>query len=98
MKRLVFALALIAGFAGSALAPASAQIYVHIGPPAPRYERVPPRRPGHVWVGGHWGWSGGRYVWIGGYWQTSRPGCTWIPGHWARTWRGNYWVDGHWAC
>lgn len=99
MKRLFLTLALIAGIAGFAAAPSSAQIYVRVGPPAPRHEYMPPRpHPGYVWVGGHWGWSGGRYVWIGGYWQAGRRGCTWVPGHWTRNWRGNYWVNGHWAC
>ncbi len=100
MKRLLLALALIAGIAGfGSSVPASAQIYVRVGPPAPRREYIPPRpRRGDVWVGGHWGWHGGRYAWVGGYWQPGRRGCGWMPGHWAHTWRGNYWVNGHWRC
>lgn len=100
MKRLFLALALVAGTAGLFTAPASAQvgIYVRVGPPAPRYERRPPRpHPGWVWVAGHWGWQG-RWVWTGGYWTAGRRGCAWIPGHWRNSYRGYYWVGGHWRC
>ena len=94
MKRLFLTLALIAGFAGSAFVLAAAQIHIRIGPPAPRYERVPPPRRGYTWQAGYWNWSGGRWVWIGGTWTASRPGCTWIPAHWSN----GYWREGHWRC
>lgn len=85
----------MAGFGFSA--PASAQVYIRIGPPAPRHEYYRPR-PGYTWNGGHWAWRAGRWIWVGGYWVSGRPGCQWIPGHWSRSWRGNYWVPAHWNC
>jgi len=102
VKRLFLALAFISGLSGLTglgLAPASAQIYVRVGPPpAPRREYEPPRpHPGYVWIGGHWAWRG-RWVWTGGYWSGRRRGCGWVPGHWVRTWRGYSWRDGFWRC
>lgn len=95
MKRLFLTLALIAGIAGFAAAPSSAQIYVRVGPPAPRYERMGRRPgPGYTWRAGYWNWSGGRWVWIGGMWIASRPGCFWVPAHWGR----GYYHPGHWRC
>lgn len=94
MKRLLVLLALIAGSAGLFAAPASAQIYVRVGPPAPRYERVPPARPGWYWRAGYWDWAGGRWVWVRGRWLASRSGCVWIPAHW----RNGYFREGHWRC
>ncbi|MGH7736747.1 MAG: YXWGXW repeat-containing protein [Candidatus Tyrphobacter sp.] len=96
MKRILFGLALIAGMAGFGFTPASAQVFVHVrlGPPAPRYERVPRPRRGYIWRAGHYAWSGGRWVWIGGVWIGNRRGCVWVPAHWAR----GYWRDGHWRC
>ena len=95
MKRLLMALALVAGIAGMGFAPASAQISVRIGPPAPRHERMTRRPgPGYTWRAGYWNWYGGRWVWVSGAWITGRPGCVWVPAHWAR----GYWRAGHWRC
>jgi len=47
--------------------PATADIYVRIAPPAPRYEAVPVVRPGWEWAPGYWNWSGRRYVWVKGH-------------------------------
>jgi hypothetical protein len=87
-------------FLGIALAAgaANAQVYVHIGPPAPRVERrPPPPSPRHVWVDGYYRWDGRSYIWAPGYWaQPPRRNARWVPGHWAHRRRGYYWIQGHW--
>lgn len=54
--------------------------------------------PGLVWVGGYWGWYGGRYTWVSGGWH--RPpsaGAAWVGGYWARRPAGGHvWVRGRW--
>jgi hypothetical protein len=73
----------------------SAQIYVRVGPPPPRYEAPPPRPyRGAAWDPGHWRWAGGRYVWVGGHYVRGRG--HWAAGHWAQGPRGWYWVPGRW--
>src|SRR6185436_9403014 len=44
--------------------------------PPPPYAEVVPAIPfaGAVWLGGYWGWSGGRHTWVGGHWDHGRPG------------------------
>lgn len=68
-----------------------------MAPPSPRTE-IRPASPGsgHVWISGHWKWSGGRYVWSTGHWVKARPGRQWVAGHWVK--RGNHWVwiKGRW--
>ncbi len=87
-------------FLGIALAAgaANAQVYVRIGPPAPRVERRPPPPTlRHVWVDGFYRWDGRAYVWAPGYWTVPpRARARWVPGHWAHRRRGYYWIEGHW--
>ena len=73
-------------------------IYVQTAPPPVRRE-VPTARPspGHVWIGGYWGWQNDQHVWIEGQWATPpRPGYAWEPARWRR--HGHRWtfVPGHW--
>ncbi len=81
-----------------AVGSANAQVYVRIGPPAPRREAVSVRPgPRHVWVNGYWRWHHGRYVWVPGYWIVPpRPHAVWVDGRWARQPGGWFWVEGHW--
>lgn len=37
--------------------------------PAPVAVMPPAPAPGYVWVGGYWGFVGGRRVWVPGYWH-----------------------------
>lgn len=63
-----------------------ATYYATVPPPPLRAEAygVAPG-PGYVWVGGYWGWGGGRYVWTRGYWgRPPRPRAVWAPGYWER--------------
>lgn len=73
-------------------------VVVDVAPPAP-YVEVVPAIPfaGAVWVGGYWGWRGGRHAWIGGRWEQPRPGYGWRPHTWVQQggrWhlRGGGWV------
>lgn len=65
-------------------------VVVDTPPPAP-YVEVVPTMPyaGGVWIGGYWGWSGGRHQWVPGHWDHGRPGYRWEPHRWER-------ADGHW--
>ena len=68
-----------------------------VAPPSPRTD-VRSARPGpnHIWIQGHWKWTGARYTWVTGHWVKARPGYVWVPGHWQR--RGPRWayIKGHW--
>lgn len=71
----------------------------NVPPPAPYTEVVPAAPyPGAIWVGGYWGWSGGRHQWVPGYWTQPRPGYHWRPRRWEPAprggWvlRGGFWV------
>jgi hypothetical protein len=98
------------GIAGAALAmalafgaatPASARVVawsVAAAPPLPRAERVVVR-PGYVWVGGYWRWTGVRHVWVAGYRVPARPGYRYVPARWVHAgpaWRFHqgYWRRG----
>lgn len=88
----------IAGYAPHAEArPVAVGVDVRIGPPPPRYVRVPPPRAGYIWAPGYWRWEGHRHVWVDGYWVRARPGWRYEPAVWVR--RGPNWhfVPGHWA-
>lgn len=65
---------------GYAAAPA---IIVDAPPPAP-YVEVQPAipYPGAVWIGGYWGWNGGRHNWVPGYYERPRPGYRYEPHRW----------------
>jgi hypothetical protein len=71
---------------------------VMVAPPPPQQEviGVAPA-PGYVWIGGYWGWQGGRHVWMAGHWDAGRPGYRWAPHHWVQV-RGGGWrlAEGHW--
>ena len=70
---------------------------VAVAPPPPREEYVPVAPAvGYVWLGGFWGWSGGRHVWIGGHWEAPRPGYRWVPHAWVQIGGGWRLHPGHW--
>jgi len=79
-------------------AEANTDVYVRIGPPAPRYERIPPAPVGPhrwVWTPGYWRWYGGRYVWVGGRYMQRAHG-DWRPGRWEHRSGGWIWIGGGW--
>jgi WXXGXW repeat (2 copies) len=63
---------------------------VDVAPPAP-YVEVVPAIPfaGAVWIGGYWGWRGGRHAWVGGRWEQPRPGYGWRQHAWVQ--QGGHW-------
>lgn len=99
-------LALLAGigltFVGTTYAPpaAAAQVSVgigvRVGPPPPRFERVPPPRRGYVWAPGYWRWDGHRHIWATGRWVQVRPGYRYAPAHWVHGRHGWHFRGGHW--
>jgi WXXGXW repeat (2 copies) len=52
---------------------------------------------GAVWIGGYWGWEGGRHVWHGGYWDHPRPGYYWRPHAWVQVHGGWQMRQGGWV-
>ena len=63
---------------------------VAVAPPAVQYESYgAPPFAGAFWVGGFWGWEGGRHVWHGGYWEHPRAGYAWRPHTWVQV-RGGW--------
>ena len=61
-----------------------------VPPPVPYVETVPVAPyGGAVWIGGYWGWSGGRHQWVPGHYEHARPGYAWSPHRWEH--RGDRW-------
>ena len=86
-------------FALSLLPAASyAQVYVHVGPPAPVVERRgPPPERGYVWISGYHRWDGSRYVWEPGRWdRPPHPGAHWVAHRWVHRHGGWVMVEGRW--
>jgi hypothetical protein len=52
--------------------------------------------PGAIWIGGYWGWTGGRHVWSPGRWEAPRAGYRWAPRTWAHGRDGWHQRGGHW--
>ncbi len=69
---------------------AQAQVIVQVAPPPPRFERVPPPRPGYVWAPGRWEWRHNRHVWVGGSYMRGRPGYAYRAPAWEQ--RGDRWA------
>ncbi|HEV8689869.1 MAG TPA: hypothetical protein VGQ91_06215 [Ideonella sp.] len=70
---------------------------VAVAPPAPQYEVVGVApAPGYFWIGGYWGWRGGRHVWVDGRWERSRPGYRYEPHGWQRGPQGWRESPGRW--
>jgi hypothetical protein len=65
-------------------------VVVDVPPPAPYVEVVPPVPfAGAIWLGGYWGWNGGRHAWVPGRWDHPRPGYGWRPHAWVQ--QGGRW-------
>src|SRR6478609_6138657 len=96
-RNTLIALCFAAGSVASVIAtPASADVYVRIAPPAPRYEAVPVVRQGWVWAPGYWNWSGRHYVWVNGHKVRAHGHGHWVPDRWVEDhgrWRREH---GHW--
>lgn len=100
MKKLLQAAAMSLTFLSLA-APALAQVYVNVAPPAPIAE-TRPMSPGsgYVWIAGHYKWNGYRYVWVNGHYAYRHcTGGYWVAGQWVQGPHGRWhYKDGHWHC
>lgn len=70
-------------------------VYAPMAPPPPQYEVVPALPyPGAIWIGGYWGWQGGRHQWMPGHYERPRPGYRWQPHRWEPGPRGGWSLHG----
>jgi hypothetical protein len=71
------------------------EIVVGIAPPPPYVEIIPVVPfAGAVWIGGYWGWSGGRHQWVPGRYDYARPGYRWQAHQWSPGLHGNWYLRG----
>ncbi|MES2984602.1 MAG: YXWGXW repeat-containing protein [Pseudomonadota bacterium] len=68
---------------------------INLGPPEPRYERIPVSRPGYIWSPGYWQWDGRDRDWVEGYWVEERPNYGWVPDRWDHYPNGWRFARGH---
>lgn len=87
----------LGGMALSAPVAADEVVVIRNAPPPPRFEHVPPPRPGFVWAPGYWRWDGYRHVWVSGYWIRERPGWHYHPGVWVQRGPGWHYHPGYWV-
>ena len=88
---------------GCIVAPAPAPYPYYVGEPVPAAP-PPPRQEvigvapvqGYIWIGGYWGWVGGRHTWVPGRWEAPRPGYRWVPHRWVHEGQGWREHEGHW--
>ena len=93
---LLFA-AVVVSTGGMTPAFAEIDLTVHIGPPPPVYERMPPS-PGraYVWHPGYYHWNGYRYIWIhGAYVREEHSNARWVSEHYEHGHGGWHQVPGH---
>ncbi|WHZ10443.1 MAG: hypothetical protein OJF60_000882 [Burkholderiaceae bacterium] len=68
-----------------------------VAPPAPYAESITVApAPGYIWIGGYWGWVGGRYMWRAGHWEAPRRGYHWVPRSWVAGPGGWHQRGGRW--
>jgi hypothetical protein len=71
------------------------EIVATVAPPAPYVETVPAAPfVGAVWVGGYWGYHGGRHEWVPGRYEAPRPGYRYEPHHWVQQSAGHWRLEG----
>ena len=82
-------LALASATFSTASTAAAVSVDIHVGPPAPLVEVVPPPRPDYVWVPGYGDWRDHRHIWIAGTWVHERPGYVYSQPTWVN--EGEHW-------
>ena len=74
--------------------------YVKTAPPPPpkRVKVVVKRRPGYVWVPGHWRWHRGdqRHIWQPGHFVKAQPGKDYVAPRWQQTPEGWIFIKAQW--
>jgi len=71
--------------------------YVAVAPPPAQVEVVGAAPlPGYFWIGGYWGWVGGRHEWMPGHWEAPRPGYRYVPHAWVQEGGGWRLHPGRW--
>jgi len=103
-RRLTAACVIAASLSACVVAPArpyyataTVVTVVTVEPPAPRVEYVgTPPVQGYVWLGGYWGWEGGRHVWVNCCWDAPHVGYHWAPHVWVREGGGWRLREVHW--
>lgn len=80
--------------------PPGSEVVVDEPPPPPLETEVvvgAPPAPGYVWIGGYWGWAGGRRVWTRGHWALPpRHGAIWVAPRWDHRGGRYVFVRGYW--
>ena len=77
--------------------PSEPVVVAPMAPPPPYSEAITVApAPGYIWIGGFWGWGGGRYAWHAGHWEAPRPGYRWVPRTWAQGPHGWHQRGGRW--
>jgi hypothetical protein len=67
-------------------------------PPDPVYEEeTPAPSPGHVWVGGYWGWNGVDWGWNWGRWESPPAGRLYVQPYYERVGTRVVYVRGYWG-
>jgi hypothetical protein len=93
VKKVLVSALFAAGMLGAAAMPlpsaAAIDVYVNVGPPPDRYERVPDMRRGYVWAPGYWDYRGDKHHWKKGTWVRERQGYSYEPNRWVER-------DGRW--
>jgi hypothetical protein len=71
------------------------EIVADVAPP-PVYAETLPIAPfvGAIWIGGYWGFQGGRHVWIPGRYEAPRPGYRYEPHRWVQQAGGHWRLEG----
>lgn len=90
VTRKLLAAAIAATLAGFALPSLAADLYINIGPPERRIERVE-TRAGYLWVPGAWEYKNGKHEWNKGRLVAERKGYRYQSDRWV-THNDNQWT------
>jgi hypothetical protein len=73
-------------------------VWAPVPPPPMMEEKRPPAAgPGMVWLGGFWGYEGGRHVWHAGHWEKPpKPKAHYVDPKWDRKGSQYGFREGHW--
>ena len=98
MKKSLVKWMLVCIIAMGASLTASAQVYVHVRPVAPKVVMTARPSADHVWIAEDWNEDHGNYKYAGGRWETPpHHGDHYNAGHWNHDKdHGDNWVRGGW--